>query len=341
VIRLAVRVRRADAEEVLAELLGMVPAGVEECDGGGETVEYAVYGSEGELPTLPDLKAAAGEALVEVATSEVADGWDERWKEFHKPVLIEPGTPAPGRRAAPALWVRPPWEAESERGDAAEIVIDPGRAFGTGAHATTRMCLELLMRAAREEDERKGPMVDVGTGSGVLAIAGAKLGYGPVEALDNDPESVEAATENAAVNGVMIEVRRWDLRREPIPMIDGDGGVTVTANLVKPLLEEIARTIEHAPTNLIAGGLLNGQVDEVAEAFAERLGMEERERRSGGEWSAVWLTGPPEGISHRGRHSRRQAVKRPASRPPFLQSAGPLFSQRPSGRTVTASAIAR
>jgi len=292
VIRLAVKVRRADAEEVLAELLEIAPAGVEECGGGGETVEYAVYGSEGELPTLPDLKAAAGDAFVEITTSEVADGWDERWKEFHKPVLIEPGTPPNGRRAVPALWVRPPWEAKNEQDDVEEIVIDPGRAFGTGAHATTRMCLELLMAAAAE-DGGKGPLIDVGTGSGVLAIAGAKLGYGPVKALDNDPQSVVAATENAAVNRMKIEVRRWELRREQIPTIDGGGQLTVTANLVKPLLEAIARTMEHAPTNLIAGGLLNGQVDEVAEAFAERLGMEERERRSSGEWSAVWLTGRP------------------------------------------------
>jgi ribosomal protein L11 methyltransferase len=288
VIRLAVKVRRADAEEVLAELLEIAPEGVEEVDDGGETVEYAVYGSEGELPTLPDLKAAAGDAFVEITTSEIADGWDEWWKRFHRPVLIEPPQPTPGRRAVPGLRVRPPWEAENDREGVEEIVIDPGRAFGTGAHATTRMCLELLMAAAAE-DGGKGPLIDVGTGSGVLAIAGAKLGYGPVQALDNDPESVEAATRNAAVNGVTIEVRRWELRREQIPMIDRDGRTTVTANLVKPLLEEIARTMEHAPTGLIAGGLLNGQVDDVVKAFAERQGMEERERRSSGEWSAVWL----------------------------------------------------
>jgi ribosomal protein L11 methyltransferase len=294
VIRLAVKVRRADAEEVLAELLEMLPGGVEEVDGGGETVEYAVYGSPGELPTLPDLKAAAGDAFVEVATREVADDWEERWKEFHRPVLIEPPKRAPGRHAVPALWVRPPWEAENERDGVEEIVIDPGRAFGTGAHATTRMCLELLTEAAAE-DGGKGPLIDVGTGSGVLAIAAAKLGYGPVEALDNDPQSVSAARENAAANAVTIEVRRWDLRRDPIPMIDGDsgggGGATVTANLVKPLLEEIARTMKHTPANLIAGGLLNEQVDEVVKVFQERRGMEERERRSSGGWSAVWLTG--------------------------------------------------
>jgi ribosomal protein L11 methyltransferase len=88
VIRLAVRVRRAQAELVLAELLELAPAGVEELRIGDETVEYAVYGAPGELPSLPDLQAAAGEALVEISTNETADDWQERWKRFHRPVLI-------------------------------------------------------------------------------------------------------------------------------------------------------------------------------------------------------------------------------------------------------------
>src|SRR4051812_49872575 len=97
-IRLAVRVRRDDAEVALAELLELVPAGVEEVDLGGDVVEYAVYGAPGELPALPDLRAAAGTALVEVRTEEVADDWGERWKAFHQPVVV-----------AGRLHVRPPW----------------------------------------------------------------------------------------------------------------------------------------------------------------------------------------------------------------------------------------
>ncbi|HEY3970898.1 MAG TPA: hypothetical protein VGL79_05815, partial [Solirubrobacteraceae bacterium] len=93
-IRLALRVRRSDAELVLADLLELAPSGVEEVelpasDGGEGMVEYAVYGAPGELPLLPDLQAAAGGALVEISTSEVADDWSERWKQFHQPVLIE------------------------------------------------------------------------------------------------------------------------------------------------------------------------------------------------------------------------------------------------------------
>jgi len=90
VIRLAVRVRREQAELVLAELLELVPAGVEEVQVAGGSIEYAVYGAPGELPSLPDLNAAVGDALVEISTSETSDDWRERWKRFHRPVLIEP-----------------------------------------------------------------------------------------------------------------------------------------------------------------------------------------------------------------------------------------------------------
>src|SRR2546423_10475144 len=121
-IRLAVRVRREDAEVALADLLDLAPAGVEEVDLPDEgLVEYAVYGAPGELPELPDLRAAAGGALVEVRTSEVGDDWAQRWRAFHRPVLID-------RR----LLVRAPWHAPAE--GVAEVMIDPRQAFGTGAH---------------------------------------------------------------------------------------------------------------------------------------------------------------------------------------------------------------
>jgi ribosomal protein L11 methyltransferase len=301
VIRLAVRVRREQAELVLSELLELTPAGVEEVAVGEDVVEYAVYGTPGELPALPDVSALAGGALVEISTSDVADDWQERWKDFHRPVLIVAPTSTDGRRSLPALHVRPPWEAPSASGEDAvrEIVIDPGQAFGTGAHATTRMCLELLLElVAQTPCERVGPLLDVGTGSGVLAIAGAGLGFEPVLALDNERESVAAASENAAVNDVEIEVRRFDLRTQALPWLGGDDGdrpsgeVVVTANLLRPLLLELASVAPCAPAQLIAGGLLREEVDEIAAAFADRHAMRERERRESGEWAAVWLTGP-------------------------------------------------
>jgi ribosomal protein L11 methyltransferase len=306
-IRLAVRVRLQDSEIVLAELLELAPGGVEEVSLGDEgKVEYAVYGAPGELPELPDLDAAVGDISVEVSSTEIAEDWSERWKDFHRPVLIEapPGSPVT------ALHVRPPWESPSDREGAEEIVIDPGQAFGTGAHATTRLCLELLLELAALEDRPgpgPGPLLDVGTGSGVLAIAAARLGFAPVLGLDHERESVAATKENASVNDVAIDVRRFDLRTQQLPWLDREtegadaddtangqvdgyaGALVVVANLLLPLLLDLAREMPRAPAHLLAGGLLREQVDEVVQAFGG-LGMHERERRERGEWAVVWLT---------------------------------------------------
>jgi ribosomal protein L11 methyltransferase len=297
VIRLAVRVRRAQAELVLAELLELAPAGVEERQVGEDAVEYAVYGAPGELPALPDLKAAAGDALVEISTSETADDWQERWKQFHRPVLVEAsGDRAHAGRAVPSIRVRPPWEpagvSSPDGGWPEEIVIDPGQAFGTGAHATTRLCLELLLELAATAPEL-GPLLDIGTGSGVLAIAAARLGFAPVLALDHDRLSVDAAQVNAAVNGADVELRRVDLRTEPVPWLGGSDApadpIVVMANLLRPLLLDLATSIVRPPAHLLASGLLCEQVDEIVQAFAMRAGMRERKRVSDGEWAAVWL----------------------------------------------------
>ncbi len=283
---------------MLVELLALAPAGVEEVQAGPATVEYAVYGSPGELPRLPDLNAAVGDALVEISTTELPDDWHERWKRFHRPVLIEaPARGAGAERPVPALRVRPPWEAATaEQGGAVEeIVIDPGQAFGTGGHASTRLCLQLLLELAAREPQI-GALLDVGTGSGVLAIAAARLGFQPVLGLDHELESVVAARENAAANDAEIEVCRFDLRSQPLPWVGSSPGANgppvVVANLLRPLLMELADTMAGAPAHLLAGGLLIEEVDEVVAAFAGRLRLRERERRESGEWAAVWLSAP-------------------------------------------------
>jgi ribosomal protein L11 methyltransferase len=262
-IRLALRVRREDAEVALAELLELAPGGVEEVDL-GDRVEYAIYGPPGELPALPDLRAAAGEALVEVVTTEVADDWAERWKAFHQPVEVG------------GVRVRPPWEPPRE-GAGLDLVIDPGQAFGTGGHHTTRLCLELLLGL-----EPGGPLVDLGCGSGVLAIAAARLGWAPVLGVDHDPLAVEATAANARVNGARVAAERVDLRASVAP-----SAPTVLANLLRPLL--LALRFDEVPRTLIASGLLREEADEVAAAFADRHGLVEAERRSGGDWSALLL----------------------------------------------------
>jgi ribosomal protein L11 methyltransferase len=268
VIRLALRVRRAQAELVLAELLELAPAGVEEVDR-GDVVEYAVYGAPGELPDLPALRAAAGGALVEVASSQVPADWERRWRRFHRPVLV-----------ADRLHVRPPWEPPLDRADVVDIVIDPARAFGTGAHPTTRLCLELLAGL-----EPAGSLLDLGCGSGVLGIAAARLGWSPVLAGDHEPAAVEATAANAAANGVEVEVRRLDLRRQPAPAAS-----TVVANLTAPLLGELAGNLaEPVPERAIVSGLLARETAEALETFAAR-GLRQRGRREESGWAALLLS---------------------------------------------------
>ncbi len=275
---------------MLAELTVLAPNGVEEERGDGY-VEYAIYGGEGELPELGEVEAAAGESLVEVVATEVPDDWADRWQDFHRPIVI-------GDR----LCVRPSWERTDRRaGDASQpdssraseavgnvpaldVVVDPGRAFGTGAHPTTRLCLELLLDL-EAAGEAGGALTDLGSGSGVLAIAAAKLGWAPVRGCDHEAPAVEAARENAAANGVAVEFERRDLR-QALP----DLAPTVAANLTAPVLKAVAARFDRdrAPRTLVCSGLLPAELDEAAAAFAP-AGLAEAERRRDGDWAALLL----------------------------------------------------
>jgi ribosomal protein L11 methyltransferase len=271
VIRLAVRCRAEHAERVLAELLELVPDGVEE-ERGGDYVEFAIYGAPGELPAMPQLEAVAGAGLVGVSTDEVPDDWADRWRDFHEPILV-----------ADRVWVRPSW-APPAAADVVDLVVEPGQAFGTGAHATTRLCLEMLVEASARGDAH-GPLTDLGTGSGVLAICAAKLGWAPVTGWDHERAALEAATANAAVNRVEVTLRRVNLRDE-LPPCAG----AVVANLTAPLLREVAGRLadQGTPPLLVCSGLLPREADEVAAAFGQ-AGLGEQDRRSLGDWAALSL----------------------------------------------------
>jgi ribosomal protein L11 methyltransferase len=267
-IRLAVRCRPEEANVVLGELAVLAPNGFEEEHGAGY-VEYAIYGAEGELPDLGRIEAAAGEGMVEVAATKVPDDWADSWRDFHQPLLV-------GGR----VWVRPSW-AEPHP-EAIDVVIDPGRAFGTGAHTTTRMCVEMLVELA-DGGGPGGALIDLGTGSGVLAIAAAKLGWDPVTGCDHEAAALEAAAANAVANGVELELVRANLRQE-LPTL----APTVVANLTAPLLREVASGLEdrELPGRLVCSGLLVAEVDEVRAAFT-RTGMAELVRRSDGDWASI------------------------------------------------------
>ena len=207
-----------------------------------------------------------------VSTTELGDDWADRWREFHRPAQIG------------GIHVRAPWHEPAT--DGIDIVIDPGQAFGTGAHATTRMCLELLQELPPAADApARGPLADLGCGSGVLAIAAAKLGFAPVTACDHEMAALEATRGNARDNGVTLaRVDRCDLRTQPAPVAP----VTV-ANLVRPLLLRVAELLPEQPETLVVSGLLEGEEDEMAAAFAP---MRERRRLRLQGWSALLLTRP-------------------------------------------------
>ena len=272
-IRLAVRCRVELAEPVLAELLELAPGGVEEERGEG-WVEYAIYGPPGEVPAVPELRAAAGEGLVEISATEIPDDWGDRWRDFHEPVSI-----AGGR-----IVVRPSWETAPSDESRVDIVVDPGQAFGTGAHATTGMCLELLLELA-DAREAIGPSADLGTGSGVLAIAAAKLGFAPVSGCDSEPAALEAAAENAAANGVELELVRLNLREQAPPPAP-----VLVANLTAPLLTGIASRLPVSPRRMVCSGLLSSEVG-VVRAALRAGGLEVVGERSRGEWVALLCDG--------------------------------------------------
>jgi ribosomal protein L11 methyltransferase len=184
--RVSVTVPGARAEQARAVMIELFPEGFEEIEGEGG-LELAAYTN------------AAGEeriwqAFGGAAAADVADDWEDRWRQFHKPVRVG------------SLWIGPPWE---EPDDGAIAVV-----FGTGGHPTTQLCLWLLA------GETRGSVLDVGCGSGVLSIAAAKLGFEPVLAFDFDPQAVEATERNAADNGVSIDVRQADLRADELPETD-------------------------------------------------------------------------------------------------------------------------
>ena len=261
IVRLGIRVRADRAEIALAQLLPILQAGAEEreVDGG---VEYALYAPAGELPRLDDIRALAGDALVDVSSEPVPDGWERRWHDYLRPVAVGP------------LVIRPSWV---DGGDD-DLIIDPGPFFGAGTHATTRLALRLLLEA-----EPGGALCDWGAGTGVLAVAAARLGFGPVTAVEVDPGALEVIRANAAANGVSVTTKWLNLAATPAPWAP-----TVVANLTRELLLLAPEVLEAPPRALLASGMLAGEVDEVVAAFA-RHGLRERDRLTEGEWAGVAL----------------------------------------------------
>ena len=233
--RVSVQVLTRRAEEARATMMELFPQGFEEVErtGGVELVAYT---------------DAAGEEKIwhffgAAESADVESGWDERWRMFHQPVRV-------GR-----LWVGPPWVDPPT--DALLVVIDPGRAFGTGAHPTTQLCLELLQTL------EPSSLLDVGCGSGVLAIAAALLGFDPVVGVDVETASIEATLENARANGVEVDARLVE-RDDSLPPAG-----TVIANIsLQAVLALPART--SADVLLTSGYLMSEEPHLPGYELAER-----------------------------------------------------------------------
>ncbi len=255
----------------MANLLELAPNGLEEERGPG-WVEFAIYGPPGEVPDVGELQAAAGGSLVDVTTTSVPDDWADRWTDFHRPIEV-----------AGRIGVRPSWWDPKD--GLIDVVVDPGRAFGTGGHPTTRLCLTLLV-ALEEAGEASGPIADWGTGSGVLGIAAAKLGWSPITGCDRELASLETAQANAEANGVEMSIERIDVREGPPPVAR-----TVVANLTGNLLTECARQLSPSgviPDMLVCSGMLESEIDEVTAAFVA-TGLVEADRRTETAWGALLL----------------------------------------------------
>ena len=226
--RVSVAVPAARAEAARARMLELFPTGFEEVES-NEGVELIAYtDSAGEERLWHSFGGARGE--------DIAADWRDRWKAFHRPVRVGP------------VWIGPPWEEPPA--DATAIVIEPGRAFGTGGHPTTQLCVELLLELER------GSLIDLGCGSGVLSVVAAKVGFGPVHAFDSDEHAVEATASNAAANGAQVEVALADVLTKELPRSD-----VALANITRPTLEVVAPRLRSRW--LISSGYLPTEASEL------------------------------------------------------------------------------
>ena len=262
-----------------------------------------------EDPALADAaKACLGSALEIVGVSvpiTVGDLPDEDWKLAYRRHFK---TESVGRH----LLIVPEWELASidQPNNRTIVCLDPGMAFGTGKHETTRACLEYI-----DELSGKGSFLDMGCGSGILSIAAAKLGYAPVAVFDIDEEAVAASKENAEKNGVQVDYRAFALGKGAVTLdssIEAAKGIypdlalqgktndpsarpfepadLVVANILGPLLIAFAdEIVGYVKKDLVISGILTELYPEVLAAFTSR-GFREVSRKNLGEWSTGLLT---------------------------------------------------
>ena len=222
------------------------------------------------LKRIVDCGLKIGSGQIEVAKVKRED-WAESWKRHFHPMEI-----------GDALLVKPSWSKRRPKRRQAVVVLDPGLSFGTGQHPTTSFCLGEIVRCKKAG--AKQSFLDIGTGSGILAIAAAKLGYAPVQAFDFDPDAVRVAQENAHKNKVKFKLTRGDVTKlslKPARQYD-----LVCANLISNLLiAERRRIVNRLKPNgtLVLAGILAIEFGEVQTAF-EKLRLKLVAKRVENEW---------------------------------------------------------
>jgi ribosomal protein L11 methyltransferase len=236
-------------------MMELFPEGFEEADRPG-VLELAAYTDAAGATRM-------WRAFGEYSWSEVPEDWQHRWREFHRAVRVG------------SLWVGPPWL--DSPADSIAIVIDPGRAFGTGAHPTTQLSLQLLL----EQAGTGGSVLDIGCGSGVIGIAAAKLGFSPVIAVDHDEVTLETALENARANAVTLDLRLLEAVEDALPPTD-----LAIANIS-------ASVIETLPPRLHSAGLITSGYLATESPQVDRYRLAERRELDG--WAAdLWTANSPQ-----------------------------------------------
>ena len=233
------------------------------------------------LEQLEALGVTVGETSIRVRKIRAQD-WSESWKRHFRPIEV-----------SPRLLVLPPWSRRKAKRDQATVVLDPGLSFGTGNHPTTLFCLEQIARVA--ENTAVPSLLDVGTGSGILAIAAAKLGYNPISAFDNDLDAVQSAQANAERNGVAEQMTLFESNVAKLSLRPKARFNVVCANLTHDLLKQHARRINGQVSpegTLCLAGILIEQFDAVVACFGE-LGWHLESDATQNEWRSAALRKKP------------------------------------------------
>jgi ribosomal protein L11 methyltransferase len=263
--RVSLTVHSDSVEDLLDVLLPRLPQGVHPTPVDDDATELAMYGAD--LPAEAELRRLAGEALLAFAAEDAPADRTERRRRYSRGIVVadrlslRPGDAPPGPEGMP------------------EVIVDsPAGAFGTGAHPTTRMCLELLLSLAPG-----GGFADLGCGAGALALAAARLGWSPVFAVDHEARSVEWTRRNAERNGLEVEAVQADLTAIAPPPAP-----TLAANVPPEVHAAVAARLASVTSYVLLSGVVESELTAVLNAYAA-AGLSPLRRLGGAGWQALLL----------------------------------------------------